>query len=204
MPSAAGIVHQEAERMRSLVDDLLYLSQLEAGQSPLTLDRLDLDAAVAATADRFRYQAEAAGVEIAVDLDGGVVLADGRRIEQVLANLLDNALRFSPSGSLVELTTSHEDGSVIVAVHNWGEPIPPDDLPNIFDRFYQVDRARTRNGHSGLGLAIVRELVQAHGGEVAAQSSPEAGTTFRVRLPALSADGLPARTRDEASANLPA
>jgi signal transduction histidine kinase len=67
-------------------------------------------------------------------------------------------------------------------VHNAGEPIPPEDLPHIFDRFYQVDEARTRNGHSGLGLAIVRELVQAHGGDVTAQSSPEAGTTFSVRL----------------------
>lgn len=182
LSSAAGIVHQEAERMRSLVDDLLYLSQLEAGQSSLTLERIDLDAAVAATANRFRYQAEAAGVEISLALAGDTVMADERRIEQVLANLLDNALRFATPGSEVALTTTREGAWVSVQVHNTGEPIPPDDLPNIFDRFYQVDQARTRNGHSGLGLAIVRELVQAHGGEVTAQSSPEAGTLFSVRL----------------------
>ncbi len=182
LSSAAGIVHQEAERMRSLVDDLLYLSQLEAGQSSLTLERIDLDAAVAATANRFRYQAEAAGVEIDLNLDGDAVMADERRIEQVLANLLDNALRFAVAGSDVSLQTRREGAWVFVSVHNAGEPIPPEDLPHIFDRFYQVDEARTRNGHSGLGLAIVRELVQAHGGDVTAQSSPEAGTTFSVRL----------------------
>ncbi len=184
--------------MRSLVDDLLYLSQLEAGQSSLTLERIDLDAAVAATANRFRYQAEAADVEISLDLAGDAVLADERRIEQVLANLLDNALRFAPPGSEVALARRARGRMGLREVHNTGEPIPPDDLPNIFDRFYQVDQARTRNGHSGLGLAIVRELVQAHGGEVTAQSSPEAGTLFSVRLRAADI-GVPT-----ASAALPA
>jgi two-component system sensor histidine kinase BaeS len=185
LPSAAEIVHQEAERMRSLVDDLLYLSQLEAGQSPLNLERIDLDAAVTATANRFRYQAESAGVEIGLELDGGAVLGDERRIEQVLANLLDNAIRFAPVDSRVTLQTAHEDSVILFAVHNAGEPVPPEDLPNIFDRFYQVDEARTRrSGHSGLGLSIVRELVQAHGGEVSVESSAGAGTIFTVQLPA--------------------
>jgi signal transduction histidine kinase len=198
---AAEIVHQEAERMRSLVDDLLYLSQLEAGQSPLTLERIELDAAVAATANRFRYQAEAATVDIRLDLDGGAVLADERRIEQVLANLLDNALRFAPAGSQVTLRTRHEGNVVLVQVHNTGEPIPAEDMPSIFDRFYQVDQARTRNVHSGLGLAIVRELVQAHGGEATVESSVEAGTTFTVRLPAAPPDSSkPASTSEDAPA----
>jgi len=191
LPAAAEIVHQEAERMRSLVDDLLYLSQLEAGQSPLSLERIDIDPAVAATANRFRYQAEGAGVEIGLDLDGAPVLGDERRLEQVLANLLDNAIRYAPAGSAVTLSTRHEGGTVAVGVHNWGEPIPAEDLPNIFDRFYQVDESRTRsrNGHSGLGLAIVRELVQAHGGEASVESSEDAGTRFTVRLPAAPTDG---------------
>ena len=184
LAGAAEIVHQEAERMRSLVEDLLYLSQLEAGQSQLNLELLDLDAAVAATANRFRFQAEVAYVEVALELNGGTVMADERRIEQVLANLLDNAIRFAPAGTKVSLTTAREDGHATVTVHNWGDPIPPADLPNIFDRFYQVDEARTRRGHSGLGLSIVRELVQAHGGDVTARSSAEAGTSFTVQLPA--------------------
>ncbi|MGE0134402.1 MAG: ATP-binding protein [Dehalococcoidia bacterium] len=195
LPGAAEVVHQESQRMRALVDDLLYLSQLETGQSNLALERIDLDAAAAATANRFRYQAEAAGVSIRLNLAGGPIEGDERRIEQVLANLLDNAIRFAPAGSAVGLRTWRDGGSIHVSVHNAGEPIPPEDLPHIFDRFYQVDPARTRNGHSGLGLAIVRELVQAHGGDVHAESTAASGTTFTVRLPAVAAEPAPASAR---------
>lgn len=184
--SAAEIVHQESERMRALVEDLLYLSQIEAGQLPLTLEPLDIDAAVAATGQRFRLQADAADVSIRVATDGQPVRADERRIEQILANLVDNAIRFAPAGTEVLLRTARVPGFVLLEVHNGGEPIPPDDLPHLFDRFYQVDRARTRSGgqvHSGLGLSIVKELVQAHGGDVTVQSSRDAGTVFSVRLP---------------------
>jgi signal transduction histidine kinase len=198
---AAEIVHQEAERMRALVEDLLYLSQIEAGQLPLTLEPVALDDVVAAAAQRFRYQAETASVTVRQALDGAPVLADERRLEQVLANLLDNAIRYAPAGSEVLLRTARVPGSVLIEVHNGGEPIPPEDLPRVFDRFYQVDRARTRAGHSGLGLAIVRELVQAHGGEISVQSTREAGTVFTVRLPAVPAatpaTGRPIARRDE-------
>jgi signal transduction histidine kinase len=147
---------------------------------------LDLAAVVRSAAQRFRLQAEAAGVSIRVALNGAPVLADERRIEQVLANLLDNAIRFATAGSEVLLRTARVPGGVLLEVHNGGEPIPPEDLPYLFDRFYQVDRARTRGDrlHSGLGLAIVRELVQAHGGDVSVQSSRDGGTVFTVRLPA--------------------
>ncbi len=182
---AAEIVHEEAERMRALVEDLLYLSQIEAGQLPLTIEPLDLDRAVAAAAQRFRYQAEAAGVTIRLTTDGAPVLGDERRIEQILANLLDNAIRYAPSGSEVLLRTARVLGAALIEVHNGGEPIPEADQPYLFDRFYQVDRARSRGVqvHSGLGLAIVRELVQAHHGAVSVQSTPDAGTVFTVQLP---------------------
>ncbi len=182
---AAEIVHQEAERMRALVEDLLYLSQIEAGQLPLNLEPVVLDDVVAAAAQRFRYQAEAAGVTVRQALDGAPVMADERRLDQVLANLLDNAIRYAPQGSEVLLRTARMPGSVLIEVHNGGEPIPADDLPRVFDRFYQVDRARTRSGHSGLGLSIVRELVQAHGGDISVQSTRAAGTVFTIRLPSL-------------------
>jgi signal transduction histidine kinase len=182
---AAEVVHEEAARMRALVEDLLYLSQIEAGQLPLTMERIDIDSVVGAAAQRFRLQADGAGVTIRTALSGAPVLADERRIEQVLANLLDNAIRFAMPGSEVLLRTARIPGAVLIETHNAGEPIPPEDLPYLFDRFYQVDRARTRGEqlHSGLGLAIVRELVQAHGGEVAVQSSRDGGTVFTVRLP---------------------
>lgn len=195
---AVEVVHQEAERMRALVEDLLYLSQIEAGQLPLNLEPLDIDAAVAATAQRFRLQAEAADVTVRVSTDGTSVLADERRVEQVLANLVDNALRFAPAGSEVLLRTARVPGFVLIEVHNGGDPIPPEDLPHLFDRFYQVDRARTRTGgqvHSGLGLSIVRELVQAQGGDVAVQSSRDAGTVFSVKLPVVPAAERPGGVR---------
>lgn len=191
---AAEIVHQEAERMRALVEDLLYLSQIEAGQLPLNLEPLVLDDVVAAAAQRFRYQAESAGVTVRQALSGAPVMADERRLDQILANLLDNAIRYAPQGTEVLLRTARIGGSVLIEVHNGGDPIPPDDVPRVFDRFYQVDRARTRAGHSGLGLSIVRELVQAHGGEISVQSTREAGTVFTVRLPGIPATA-PANTR---------
>ena len=201
----AGVIHEEAERMRGLVDDLLYLSSIESGELALTLDEIDLDALIDASVRRFAFQAEAAGVTVRSQLDGGRVTADGGRLEQVLANLLDNALRFAPAGSEVTVSARSEGGDAVIAVRNRGEPIPAQELPQVFDRFYQADPARSDGAHSGLGLAIVRELAQAHGGRVSATSTRADGTTFTVRLPR----GGPApgaseeRTRDAASDALP-
>ena len=194
----AEVIHEEAERMRSLVDDLLYLSTIESGELSLTLDEIDLDALVSASVRRFAFPAEGAAVTVREDLRGGTVFADGRRLEQVLANLLDNAIRFAPSGSEVLVRTrseggDREGGEVLLEVHNGGAPIVADDLPQVFDRFYQSGRSPRADGaHSGLGLAIVRELVQAHGGRVGVESTPEDGTTFSVRLPRRGPDGTPA------------
>jgi signal transduction histidine kinase len=111
------------------------------------------------------------------------VVGDERRLEQVLSNLLDNALRYTPSGGLILLRASLLDGRIEIAIHNTGSYIPPADLSRVFERFYRVERARTgRNG--GLGLAIVAEIVAAHGGRVEASSSMTEGTEFRVLLPA--------------------
>ena len=183
----AAVVYEESERMRVLIDDLLYLSRLEAGELALARETVDIDALAAATERRLRYRAEEAGVTVRLELAGGLAAGDGRRLEQVCANLLDNAIRFAPAGSAVALRTAREDGAVALEVHNGGEPIPPDELDRIFDRFYQVDRARAGRSHSGLGLAIVAELVQAHGGAIEAHSAAGEGTAFRVRLPAADA-----------------
>ena len=179
----AEVVHEEAERMRVLVDDLLYLSRIESGELRLNLDRIELDALVAASERRLRYQAESAGVSLRLELGGGAVPGDERRLEQVFANLLDNAIRFAPEGSQVRIRTWLEADHGAAEVGNASEPIPEDEVPHIFDRFYQVDRARSGSGHSGLGLAIVGELVQAHGGTVEVRSTREEGTAFIVRLP---------------------
>jgi signal transduction histidine kinase len=175
------VIHDEAAHMSALVEDLLYLSRIDSGELALTLDDVNVDALVQAMALRFGFQAEVNEVSLRFVLQGGSVRADGRRLEQVFTNLIDNAIRFAPRGSEV-LLRSYVDGEfVAVEVHNGGAPIPPEALPHVFDRFYQGDPSR-RRGHQGLGLAIVHELVLAHGGTVAAQSSAESGTTFTVRL----------------------
>lgn len=179
----ATVIHEEAHRVRVLVDDLLYLSQIESGELALAADDVDLDGLMQATADRFRFQADAVGVELRVVPGAGEVVADGRRLEQVLANLVDNAIRFSPAGSAVTLRGSSEAEHALVEVHNRGDAIPEEVLTHLFDRFYQADPARGEQGHTGLGLAIVQELVQAHGGTVAVRSTAASGTTFTARLP---------------------
>ena len=168
--------------MRGLLDDLLYLSRLESGELTLALDEVALDDLVAASVRRMNFRADAAGVSLRHELNAGSITGDGRRLEQVLANLLDNAIRFAPPGSEVSVRSYRNDNEVVVEVHNDGEPIAEEHLPHVFDRFYQADPARG-GGHSGLGLAIVSELVQTHGGRVSVESTAEAGTTFTVRLP---------------------
>ena len=183
-PQEAGaVINDEADRIRLLVDDLLYLSEIESGALRLDLDPVDIDALVEGSVRRFRFQAEEAQVALVTDLRGDRIRADGRRIEQVLANLIDNAIRFAPADSEVRVSSRRVARGVLVEVHNGGQPIPLDQVERVFDRFYQVDGARSTGRHRGLGLSIVQELVQAHGGTVAVQSTTEAGTTFSVFLP---------------------
>lgn len=177
------VINDEAGHMGALVDDLLYLSRIDSGQLALNVEGVNVDDLVSATADRFGFQAEAGGVEIRRELRAGEVRGDGRRLEQVFTNLLENAIRFAPRGTEVLLRSYRYGPSAVIEVHNGGEPIAPEALPHVFDRFFQGDPSRRRGGHQGLGLAIVHELVQAHGGTVAVQSASESGTTFTVRLP---------------------
>lgn len=180
---AAELIHEEAERIRVLVDDLLYLSEIESGTVRLDFEAVDLDAVLEGTLRRFRFLAEEREVALDSLLAGGTIRADGRRLEQVFANLLDNAIRFAPPGTPVRVTAKQVADGVLVEVHNGGEPIPAEALPRVFDRFYQVDRARSSGPHRGLGLSIVQELAQAHGGSVSVDSTAERGTTFSVFLP---------------------
>ena len=194
---AGQIIIEETSRMRRLVDDLLALSRLESGQIAMELQRLDLADLLRAAVRRMHRQAEERGVEIKLQVQAILpVQGDAHWLEQVFANLLDNAVRHTPAGADVTVCAwatsgrlSRPDGKpvseqseALVSVHNVGSYIPPEDLPRVFERFYQVDKSRA-NGGSGLGLAIVREVVQAHGGTVEAASDPKTGTTFVVSLP---------------------
>ena len=180
----AKVVQDESDRMRGLVDDLLYLSRIESGELRIERDAVDIEGLLTATMRRFRFEAEAAGVSVRLQLAGDHVVGDERRLEQVCANLLENAIRFAPEGSVVTVRTRRDVNTVLTEVHNAGPPIPEDALDHIFDRFYQVDRSRSTSGHTGLGLAIVAELVQAHDGTVGVRSSASEGTVFTFTLPA--------------------
>lgn len=184
---AAGIINDEANRMRGLVEELLTLSKIESGQIAMGEDQVDLDHLLREAARRAEWQAESTGVRVALESrPGAFVRGDAHWLAQAFSNLLDNALRHTPAPGVVTVRAQAraEPAEVVVAVHNTGSYIPADDLPRVFERFFQVDRSRAgRFGGSGLGLAIVHEIVQAHGGTVEADSGRNSGTTFTVRLP---------------------
>ena len=182
---AGRIINQEAVRMRSLVDDLLYLSQVEAGEVSLYFDRLSPRELLVVTQERFERRAVQSGVRFRVEsTDVPEIEADARRLEQALANLVDNAVRHTPAGGTITLRSTRAAGYVRFSVHNTGSYIPPEVLPRIFDRFFQVDPQRSRaDGNTGLGLAITKEIIEAHGGIVEASSSEDQGTEFVVTVP---------------------
>jgi signal transduction histidine kinase len=183
---AGRIINDEAVRMRGLVDDLLYLSQVEAGEFNMQLDKLSANELLKSTQERFARRATQAG--IVLELRASPVPrinADGRRLEQALANIVDNAVRHTPRGGRVTLGSLAQNGSVRLSVHNTGSVIPPEALLHVFDRFYQADPAGARaDANTGLGLAITKEIVEAHGGAIEASSNAASGTSFVITLPA--------------------
>jgi signal transduction histidine kinase len=183
---SSRIINEESNRMRALVDDLLLLSQLESGQVAMQHAHVDLAALLERTLERFQWALRDAGIQYGLHCANVPrVHGDERRLEQVFSNLIENAVRHTPPGGTVTVTAaSLADGSVQASVHNTGSFIPPEDLPRVFERFFQVDRARARKGgSSGLGLSIVSEIVEAHGGRVRAESTARYGTKFIVTLP---------------------
>ena len=191
-----AIIHDEAERVQALVEDLLFLSEIESGQVPLLADAVDIGVLTARAARRFGERFEERGISLTVSTtpagagagsgESGVALTvrgDAAKLERILDNLLDNALKYTPHGGRVMVSASG-GVEVTVSVFNSGSFIPPEEVPRIFERFYRLDRARSgAQRGSGLGLAIARELAELHGGSLEATSDAE-GTTFRLRLPA--------------------
>ncbi|GAB2872158.1 sensor histidine kinase [Lentzea nigeriaca] len=176
-------LRSEASRMSVLLDDLLLLARLDSAESepPLRPERMDLAAIAEAAADAFRAARPSHSLE--VDADTVTMRADATRLRQVLDNLLTNAAVHTPAGTSVSLQVTASSSWAEVKVSDTGPGIPEADQSRIFDRFYRVDDSRTRQrGGSGLGLAVVQSLVQAHGGTITLTSRPGA-TTFTIRLP---------------------
>ena len=188
-PAHIGDTLEETHLLARLVDDLHTLSLAEAGQLPLHWEKVDVAALLADVVTSFSGQAEHDGVSLwlLVPEEGALWLrGDVGRLDQVLGNLMVNALRHTPAGGTITLAAEQQGEMVVLRVRDTGEGIAAADLPFIFDRFWRGDKARQRGGvpsGGGLGLAITRQLVRAHGGTIEAQSEPGQGTTFVLEFP---------------------
>jgi signal transduction histidine kinase len=179
---SARIISGESTRVLRLVEELLDLSRIESGQVPMRLEEFGVDELIHHVTDVFELRSEETGTKLDLALEDSTrVHGDFERLEQVLNNLMDNAFRYTPSEGSVRVSTSTTAGFVQVTVADNGKGIPADELPFLFDRFYRA-HGSTSKGY-GLGLAIARELVRAHGGEIWATSEIGQGTQFHFTLP---------------------
>ena len=178
-----GRIESDIQRMTTLVDELLELSRLESGQMPVHLAPLSVSEVAGEIVARFEGPAAAAGVKMGIDLppDLPYVMAETGKLDQILTNLLENALRFTPEGGRVDVSASTGRRWVKLTVSDTGIGIPSEHLPHVFERFYKVDRSR-RDGGAGLGLAIAKHLVQAHGGDISVSSAEGQGSSFNLTL----------------------
>jgi two-component system, OmpR family, sensor histidine kinase BaeS len=181
-------VLDQTELLTRLVEDLRTLALADAGELSLNVAPVSLPELARRVVERFRPQAESSGVRLLLergaDLAALDVLADAARVEQILNNLLSNALRHTPPGGEVRVLVARDDGWAVARVADTGPGIPAEDLPRLFERFYRTDRSRSREaGGTGLGLAIARQLAGANGGDLTAANQPEGGACFSLRLP---------------------
>ena len=174
--------------MRTLVEDLLYLSKVEALGTEPRRDPLDLDAIARGAIRRLGHLAEARDQHLETTFGRVPALAgDPQQVDLLVTNLIENAIKYAPEGATISVEVgtvrSATSATGFVSVHNTGSTIPPEDLPHIFERFYRVDKSRSRGTQgNGLGLAIALEVARRHGGDIEARSSATAGTTFTARL----------------------
>ncbi|HUL75423.1 MAG TPA: ATP-binding protein [Vicinamibacterales bacterium] len=181
---------EEADRVMALLTTLMDISEAETGTMRLSLDAVPVDEAVRDTLDLYEDIADDRGIALRADVPAGLIVrADRQRFRQVLANLVDNALKYTPRGGSVVVSSGRDGQAIAIAVTDTGVGIAPDDLPRIFDRLYRGQAPGAERG-LGLGLSLVRAIVTAHGGTVDVESAPGQGATFRVRLPAENKPGL--------------
>jgi signal transduction histidine kinase len=175
---------EECDRVLVMLNTLMDISEAESGVMPLHRARVPLREIAARAVDLYKDVADARDVSLALtdDADDVVVPADRTRLEQVAANLIDNALKYAPAGGRVTVQVQTEGPDALLIVSDNGPGIPPDELPKIWDRLFRGDRSRTERG-LGLGLSLVKAIVEAHGGRVEASSAVGQGSRFTVRLP---------------------
>jgi two-component system, OmpR family, sensor kinase len=189
-------MYSEVQRMQRLVEDLLALTRLDEGKMVLAEDTIDIQTVIEKVYDQAQQLAHGQEIRTEIAPDIPLVRADADRLQQVLLNIVDNALKFTPADGCVELSAYREGRTaVIIEVQDNGEGIAPEALPHVFDRFYRADPARSRLRQSvsgnGLGLAIAKELIEAQGGAISMSSAPGQGTTVTIRLRAIPAVPAP-------------
>jgi len=175
----------DVERMTALTEALLMLARLDSAEAGREMELFDLKQTIEDVAHLFERRASETGKRISVNTRPLHVHGNPMQIGCLFSNLIDNAIRHSPPGGTIELTMQPEDGCIaVVTVRDEGGAIPAEALPHVFERFYRADASRSRaSGGAGLGLSIAREIALRHGGDITAESSPDKGTTFQVRLP---------------------
>jgi signal transduction histidine kinase len=180
-----GAIGVEAERVGGIVDNLLTLARADAGEWPIARDRIYLDDVVIEAVDSVRVLAERRGVEVEVtEFEEAQVDADPALLRQLIVIMLDNAVKFTPSGGRVSLRVGVENGRATVLVDDTGVGIPEEELPRIFDRFYRGGQARSRGDGAGLGLSIARWIADVHGAAIEVTSTVGKGTRAAIRFPA--------------------
>ncbi len=185
---ALELIYRNAMIQTQLVSDMLDISRMTGSQIVLDIGIVDLPSLVESAVETMRPSAVDKGLELVTSLDRAAwVKGDAKRLAQVLNNLLNNAIKFTPSGGQIFVELKGEDGQTVLVVRDTGPGIPPDFLPHVFERFAQADDSVTRaHGGLGLGLAIVQHIIERHGGTVAvANGPPGTGAIFTARLPAL-------------------
>jgi two-component system phosphate regulon sensor histidine kinase PhoR len=195
-----AVIRRNAERMHNLIDDILELSAIEAGTASVKPAPVRLYALADHVTTALAARADARRVLLRNEISPeATVFADARRLEQMLTNLIDNAIKFNRENGTVTITHEIAGERDRISIRDTGDGIPAEHLKRIFERFYRVDRARSRDmGGTGLGLAIVKHLALAHGGEVGVHSTPGEGSTFIIELPT----GAPEQSEEEAAVDL--
>ncbi len=182
-----GVIRSETERMIRLVTDLLHLSRFDSRRNQLLRQNVDLLEMLEEVVDRFSFQLRQKAITVSVKVEETrkTAMLDRDGIDQVLDNLVSNAIKYTLDGGSIDITaTANGDGQLAIAIKDTGIGIPKKDLPRIFERFYRVDKARSRNmGGTGLGLSIAREIVRAHGGSMTIDTESNVGTVVTVQLP---------------------
>ncbi|MBI5048916.1 MAG: PAS domain-containing protein [Deltaproteobacteria bacterium] len=182
------IIDRHANRMTALIEDLLTLSMLESHQMPMSFESLDIKGLINSVIQGFEKQAKDKDIELIMNIGREIpkIMADKDRLEQVIVNLVDNAIKYTNKGT-VRVLAEKSDDMLQVNVEDTGIGIPEKDIPRIFERFYRVDKGRSRElGGTGLGLAIVKHIIQGHNGKIWVKSQPGKGTTFSFTIPSFS------------------